>query len=125
MSDKIEKVAEYLRGYKDGLESVMKEECKDVISNLCESITEAVKHIIPLVMQNLEIKADLDAARWIPVSERLPEHDAETLVAVRDENGYYVIVATFRKNGFWRMVEGEVTHWMPLPDPPAKDSDAR
>jgi hypothetical protein len=56
-------------------------------------------------------------AKWIPVTERLPDC-ADTVLAV-DRDGtmstaYYV--------GYWHsggyLDEDAVTHWMPLPEPP-------
>lgn len=60
--------------------------------------------------------------KWIPVSERLPRHD-QTVV-------YYdgdVDVACFWDGDFHTIDQYEsdiipdVTHWMPLPEPPGKD----
>ena len=138
MADKVEKVVEYIRGYKDGLESVMKEECEDVINQLCESITEAVKNVIPYVMQCIEIKADLDCARWIPVEDALPEikeyHISDTVLCYCDSGA--LVIARLEENGFGQVgfncekdyeyhhSAGKVLYWMPLPqapEPPEKE----
>lgn len=55
--------------------------------------------------------------RWISCSERLPEDNCYTLVAVLFDEIYEVYIAAFRGDG-WHTVEGYVTHWMPLPEPP-------
>lgn len=63
-------------------------------------------------------------SRWIPVTERLPEDDATVLTY---KNGI-VEVQKYekRRNGwickgwFWSL--SNVTHWMPLPEPPKEAS---
>lgn len=64
--------------------------------------------------------------KWIPCNERLPEDKQEVLCFVMGE---FCQVGTFCKydngsvwvldNGY-RIKEGLVTHWMPLPEPPAE-----
>lgn len=61
---------------------------------------------------------------WIPVTERLPDRNGVFLVCTKHD--FYktakVAKATFKKNsrgfygqgGYW----SNVTHWMPLPEPP-------
>lgn len=75
------------------------------------------------------IRKALDDRRWISVNERLPEsktgfvmihvdfHEPHTKAAIR--LGWYD-----ESDGLWRTQIGrlrrqwEVTHWMPLPEPP-------
>ena len=71
--------------------------------------------------------AELEAAqRWIPVSERLPEDRATVLVAFKNRE---ILTATYYKHyegfggveNYWHIEgwhSGNVTHWMPLPQPP-------
>ena len=59
--------------------------------------------------------------KWIPVSERLPE--AHRLVLCRWTRGIGASYgfARYQHEGVWYVLnEGmpEVTHWMPLPEPP-------
>ena len=79
--------------------------------------------------------------QWIPVSERLPEKDGRYLVVkISFNNTFWPEVASFAKDGRkvdkydfhrgWKNVWyyydsewghitiGDVTHWMPLPEPP-------
>lgn len=60
--------------------------------------------------------------RWIPCSERLPEDNCYTLVAVLFDEIYEVYIAAFRGDG-WHTVEGYVTHWMPMPELPVGGAD--
>ena len=61
-----------------------------------------------------------EAARWIPVSERLPESPDYCLV-IYDNRDYNRAIA-FYKNGDWYKYSdwmiSNVTHWMLLPKPP-------
>lgn len=66
---------------------------------------------------------------WIPVSERLPEHETEVLVYMV-ESDCSLRIGLLVEVDFgvwdWRVVgayrsECPVTHWMPLPAPPGAD----
>ena len=60
---------------------------------------------------------------WISVRDRLPEDQVEVLVATRSKNGVrnidkgYLAIDHFIHRG-----HAEVTHWMPLPEPPKEDA---
>ena len=82
------------------------------------------------------------AQRWIPVSERLPDDVGSYLVYYHEwSNGdflpkyddYRIRIMRFMNNGKWCMpvctdkrceadTNREVTHWMPLPEPPKEDT---
>ena len=61
--------------------------------------------------------------KWIPVTERLPEEPDRYLCNVKSfafKGAYYQTILKYDKGGF---IEGyiytdDVTHWMPLPEPP-------
>ncbi|MDO4264107.1 MAG: DUF551 domain-containing protein [Deinococcus sp.] len=61
------------------------------------------------------------AERWLPVSERLPEEGQRVLFA---DIGAGIHAGRRCSDGwdepvdFWD--EGEITHWMPLPEPPTR-----
>jgi hypothetical protein len=63
---------------------------------------------------------------WISVAERLPEPQERVLVWLRSHGPNrardHVIIAYRIGAGDWIMHERtyDVTHWQPLPDPPAK-----
>lgn len=62
------------------------------------------------------------APQWISVEERLPNHYEEVLVVSKLKNIVYFAwydadISMFMGNGhMW--TTREVTHWMPLPEPP-------
>ena len=73
--------------------------------------------------------------RWISVEERLPEDDANVLVyAIGNNENSCIAMTSYTHNlhGFhiegWRspwqyfFYEHTITHWMPLPEPPAKEA---
>ena len=71
----------------------------------------------------VEAIAELEAAqRWIPVSERLPKENAPVLVLtvlggmfVDFIHGKSVVTGN---PDFYELDVEDVTHWMPLPEPP-------
>lgn len=58
---------------------------------------------------------------WIPVTDRLPQDDEDVLVWV---DGTHRDMA-YRDEGVWYDEEHNhlknITHWMPLPEPPKED----
>lgn len=63
--------------------------------------------------------------RWISVEERLPEDEKDVAVIVKLRKGNWMYLTAFRMPyGGWWINRGsgldyaEVTHWMPLPEPP-------
>lgn len=80
--------------------------------------------------QQLEASQNQLAAPWISVAERLPEDICECLGYHRHSRKTFIDKLTFRPERFDGRYEftdgaegdffrvGEVTHWMPLPEPP-------
>jgi hypothetical protein len=69
----------------------------------------------------------MDKLQWIPVSERLPENQQRVIVNCEK----CPMVMGWLMFGEWHTDFGrmyrnyEVTHWMPLPEPPKEDNDER
>lgn len=61
---------------------------------------------------------------WISVKDRFPKNNEECLVAFKYSPNYAYELATyisnFRKFICWTGIRRDVTHWMPLPNPPKK-----
>ena len=59
---------------------------------------------------------------WISVEDRLPKEWESVLVW--SEHGFHIVAVYLGVVGKWRecwnhtMLEGKITHWMPLPQPP-------
>lgn len=66
-----------------------------------------------------KLKASLSAAReWIPVSERYPDKDAGTIIVATNHMGIRA-VTIMTASYLALMKQAQVTHWQPLPEPPA------
>ena len=94
-----------------------------------DSIAEDVENISPVNVQPVD--------RWISIEERLPIECGPVLCYARSTTGEgnFRILGALRNGEFWFLqVDGtqlsfpnlclEVTHWMPLPEPP-KDGDTQ
>lgn len=66
--------------------------------------------------------------RWIPVTERLPEEYVNVLCHLRSldrQSEYYSIDHLMEDGQWWKAANSwkhEVTHWMPLPEPPKEEA---
>ena len=59
--------------------------------------------------------------KWIPVTERLPENEANVLAYSEDGEEGRIFPANYAKKIWWDCIFNirilSVTHWMPLPEP--------
>lgn len=78
----------------------------------------------------LETKVDRivsAATSWIPTSERLPEPFVSVLVQMPGESPFPTVREGFiTRDGIWHSAlydrdPDEVTHWMPMPQPPVSE----
>ena len=66
--------------------------------------------------------------KWIPVTERLPEEYVNVLCHLRSldrKSEYYSIDHLMEDGQWWKAANSwkhEVTHWMPLPEPPKEET---
>lgn len=69
-----------------------------------------------------------DTPRWIPVTERLPEQGKRYLVIRYDyvTKTAFIDILWHDAHDLWwnRLYKGQynVTHWMPLPEPPKEET---
>ena len=61
---------------------------------------------------------------WISVDDRLPEKNQDVLCCTSDKDdqpfiGYRDQYCGYWCKGRWAYTWGKITHWMPLPTPPA------
>ena len=84
----------------------------------------------PLLAEAADAIEELSKPRWISVEERLPEVEEDVLIAVtvHTKKGDARVVTTdfFNTAGQWNGASCswryEVTHWMPLPQPPEEET---
>ena len=63
--------------------------------------------------------------RWIPVTERVPNDDNERVLVFTKGNapiGNQRMDTDRYRRGEWVRYGGNVTHWMPLPEPPKEET---
>jgi hypothetical protein len=92
---------------------------------------ESVYFARDLERENTSLREQLRVAqeRWISVNERLPQLTEPVFVLLRlsDEHKNVPAVAQLHHDRWittWRE-NVEVTHWMPLPTPPAESTDGK
>lgn len=70
-----------------------------------------------------------DLSKWIPVTEALPEQGKRYLVIRFDKvtKTQFIDILWHDAHDLWwnRLYKGQynVTHWMPLPDPPKEENN--
>lgn len=103
----------------------------DVRKKLAEIVKKAAYSSLPSNTEDFHLNMfvtnllshGVTVQEWIPVTERLPEKGQEVLVFDTREN--WTGFAWLRPDETWTALGfdfpfdlGEVTHWMPLPEPP-------
>lgn len=89
------------------------------------ALAERVKRYISVAGKDAIVKFIEDeptVTGWIPVKERIPDNEDYVIVAY--ESGY--VCRDFyskNRNDFVFKHRGEITHWMPMPQPPMRDGD--
>lgn len=105
------------------------------LSRLARS--DAQKSLMGRVLYIIDQMPTITMPQWIRVEERLPERNGKYIVTACDEGEPYdekiwndtVVVCAEYYKGCWTWEEnnteysldGIVTHWMPLPEPPKED----
>lgn len=83
--------------------------------NACD-IEASFAHALTLANKEM---LELEPIRWIPVGEALPKEGERVLCCTRNKKGAANIVLGYYMDGLWRVgMNSNVTHWMPLPEPP-------
>lgn len=77
-----------------------------------------------------ELKLRMSKPRWISVKDRLPETRTEVLVYIQPKDDKqphpaFISLDFLESGGYWTEAtqpwQYEVTHWMPLPEPPKEE----
>lgn len=64
----------------------------------------------------------LERMRWIPCSERMPERPGDYQVCTKNEYyGTRNVAKRYFNGDCWSGRWTNITHWMPLPEPPEED----
>ena len=111
--------------------------CQDQLHNeaadAIEELQQTVEHYKGCADDWYKEACDYKAAlpRWIPVTERLPEDFKAVLVYTPKFLNQFM---AYHKDDGWRVWspqdnhgvpfingQGEITHWMPLPEPPKEE----
>ena len=99
-----------------------------------EDYAQAADAIEELSRENESLAKSVNEAseilrkRWIPVTERLPEQGKRYLVIRFDEvtKTQFIDILWHDAHDLWwnRLYKGQynVTHWMPLPEPPKEET---
>lgn len=66
----------------------------------------------------LELLKRPTVSGWVSVKDRLPEKKCECLVAINSVGRVWRALDFWEGDGWAITCEEEITHWMPLPEPP-------
>lgn len=89
----------------------------DIEDEVSENTTQHREYIADHLLANGVVVRE-----WIPVTERLPVDWCPVLVMVREVGE--PLLGSYRENVWFHerwnttFIDGAVTHWMPLPEPP-------
>ena len=83
----------------------------------------------PMVMEAADAIEELSKPRWIPVTERLPLYGQDVLAVRTYGDGEKCQEVLMAHIAVWNEETGakwwnatNITHWMPLPEPPKEET---
>lgn len=116
MDNAREKLVELL----DNAEEWATEKCDEMDCDECPA-DKTLCNCMDYLVADFLIANGVTIQKWIPVSERLPENDQYALCLFTD-GSYHVFqwnyIDWMWNDGCEWWQEKDVTHWMPLPEPP-------
>jgi hypothetical protein len=99
-------------------------ETTQIISWLYDKAARAHDHSYARMLNTTakRLKELDEKQKWIPVTERLPDEDTRVLVWLRVKIYDHTHMDTDRLHrSRWVRWGEDVTHWMPLPEPPKEE----
>ena len=102
---------------------------KETMPQYKELLGTDIGHGMGLVLNEICAAPTIEAEpKWIPVTERLPEIEGRYLCVRRIGKSGMVYVQLMNGDSYGFSMEhiytDDVTHWMPLPNPPKMDGGA-
>ena len=81
---------------------------------------EQLKAIYAACILAVEALREQEDRRWIPVTERVPDYSVPSTFYLCYWNGYIRVCKYWRTRNVFELrgKKVNVTHWMPLPEPP-------
>ena len=88
--------------------------------NVREKLVEMIRHeVVPYFAERIAdhlISNGVTVQEWVSVDDRLPKNSDNVLVC--HNNGLVTTNAWLGANWWFKNERNQITHWMPLPDPP-------
>ena len=102
-------------------------------------LNDTAKDVLAMVCVWIDEAKAIQVPKWIPVTERLPEDDLpkgskkkqiKVLTALISDKGVRTVRSQMRYRctwyydsapWAWKYSGSEITHWMPLPEPPKEE----
>lgn len=96
---------------------------KNQYESMKKMVTMYQDEIVPGLWEKIK-ELEKQMPKWIPVTERLPEHEDAVLCFIK--NGQQDILQLDKFENLWVGMQWTykrhaVTHWMPLPEPPKEN----
>lgn len=103
----------------ESFEVIIKTDSKEHYKATENFARRLIDHAKPVTDNNV-------GSKWIPVTERLPEHENPVLCFIK--NGQQDILQFDKFENLWIGMQWTykrhaVTHWMPLPEPPKEEAN--
>ena len=88
------------------------------------TLAKAIEDVVAMLKQT--DTNDVITQKWIPVTEQLPKEFISVLICVPSDHPLPVVKEAYWAKGCWYAKtwiyrESDVTHWMPMPEPPKEE----